>query len=130
MTRTSDFLCKCIHYPEYILLAASPQDRRGGLNAWLTQLSQPLSIIAMYSAIVEAICLTIVLPFLCCCPGGAVACAWFALVILEAAGMGVYVIYMVDRTIKADKCATAMFGDCTRGVSFATGVGVCRILMV
>ena len=120
-------LCKRIHYPEYILLAVGPQDRRGLANAII---ATPLSIIAMYSAIVEGICLAIISSCICCCLGGAVACVWFALVILEAVGMGVYVIYMVDRTIKADKCATAMFGDCTRGVSFATGVGVCRILMV
>lgn len=84
----------------------------------------------MISTIVEGICLAIVLPCLYCCGGGAVACAWFVLVILEAAGIGVYVIYVVARTNKADKCATVMFGDCTRGVSLATGTGVCRMLMV
>ncbi|KAK3298788.1 uncharacterized protein B0H64DRAFT_386127 [Chaetomium fimeti] len=87
-------------------------------------------IIAMISTIVEGLCMSIVLPCLYCCLGGAAACAWFALVILEAASIGVYVIYVVDRTNKADICATTIFGDCTRGVSLAAGMGVCRILMV
>ena len=84
----------------------------------------------MFSTISEGICLAIVLPCLFCCLRGAVACIWFALVVLEGAAIGVYVLYMVDRTIKADECATAMFGDCKRGVSLATGMGICRIVTV
>jgi hypothetical protein len=84
----------------------------------------------MFSTIAEGICLAVVLPCLFCCLGGVVACTWLALVVLEGAAIGVYVLYVVDLTVKADKCATAMFGDCRRGVSLATGMGVCRILMV
>jgi hypothetical protein len=82
----------------------------------------------MVSTIAEGICLTVVLPCLFCCLGGVVACVWFALVILEGAAIGVYVLSVVDRAIKADECANAIFGDCRRGVSLAAGMGICRIV--